>query len=470
MQRGLNIGIGSWIDAQYEKKTLPAFPSSGIPFELKHFHMLKEPEDLIKSIELSLYANRVGGFGSHYDEIISSSLLWNHHKNIIYSMVHAASTLNISEKKLLEEANRILFDQDGISPSDIYQVYEETRRNYEDLVFQNADASDIQDAYDSWIIFGHREEIEEARATKLQLTRASSNIFAQNDVSKIDMALNNLGGDIEYAPTYFSPLSALSTKHWLEAEVDFQALEKSIKPNVSQVEWKQFCANKVGRVRFKYISIDLSRPWFNEAIYEADDWHLPKNDLELVASGNGKSGKMPWFFSRIYMAKILDIHQETVQVEKPPLMKPDITFPKPSSPFPTMIGRTHPLSLFNRSVISEVLPHRKPLRRRLSATKTLLISNTALAMSESKKSVLLQPVFRKPVVMFGHIGSLAKIKKVDTITVQNKLTFTLGKLASLPSHSENSVPEEDPTTYIVGFGRKNLPHCPDPNPNYQWTR
>lgn len=462
MQPGLNIGIGSWIDAQYSgADTWPTLPPAAIPFELRHLSVLEAAQDLTRVAELALLANRQSGSSGVNGTDDVPNYLWEVHQENIHNMITAVSVLTRAQREELARANEILYKGDGLTISDRYALYNETRRIYEDLVVQSASAAEVQLAYTNWVTLGHKALIEEAIATKLMLTRTISRLAAANDMANIEHALMATGGDVPYAPTLFTPISAVSPEYWTEAEVDFQALEDAIKPQISRTSWQQFRANKTGRVHFRFVSVDLIRPWFTVSVYEADDWRLASGPDAVVATGNGEAGTLPSYHSRLYMAQILDIRQVTASPTSPILPRPNlpvVPLGPPSSNLPDPLGP----------------PPSQPTLTRPSSNAI----GAAAAKAESGGAVSLpvRPVIdthrlstieATPHLTVGTVGRTATIQKLDIMSATNRIEFVQAQVAASAS-SEVSTPSMDGTSYLVGFGRTNLPKCPNPNPKYKW--
>lgn len=458
MQLGLNIGIGSWIDSRQRSGTQPALPNSAIPFSLRHFGDVRTPRQAIQASELSLYANELN-FGTTWTTGIRN-YLWDRHKQIIEDMTPAISTLTQQERVELNSANAILFATDGFSMSPKYVMYEEYKRIHEDLVAQNARPDETSLAYQNWTVFGHKAEVEGAVATKVRLSGKSSHVVGSEDIARIDIALETLGGDVPFVPTLFSPLSATSPTHWTEAEVDFQALEDSIHPKTSRTPWKRFRANKNGSVRFRFASVELHRPWFSTSVYEGDDWRLDASGTEatFVSSGDGKSGRLPSFYSRIYLAQILNIRRSNKKQNGGQL--PGI------NPVRPVVARPLNIQAARRGVVPTSVARPARLNSTLSPARPT--SNRITTRLKPRSPV--RPTLRLDQRLNGTsqitIGSHGRMESIQKLTVElatNKVSFAQAQLISPTLHATR--PE---ATYLVGFGRSKLPPSPQPNPNHQW--
>ena len=465
MQTGLNIGIGSWIDRQQQGQGLPAFPATAIPFKLEHLSDLSKPEDLVRAVELSLLANRIDGNGWMYAGDTLPAYLWDRHRDNIADMETALSTLSPAEQEALTRADAILFEQDGFTISGRFAMYNETRRIHEDLVLQGASVKDVQLAYQNWITIGHKAEVEEALAIKTSLSRGTSRLIAASDVTRIDVALESLGSDVAFAPTFFSPISAVSTDHWTEAEVDLQALEESIRPEVSHTAWRRFRGKKNGKVRFRFVVVELHRPWFSTTLYEKDDWRLADDHDGLVADGIGQQGRLPAFYSRIYMAQVQDI---TYEKPRPRPEIPIITAVKPN----LMQGTQVPALISPPS--SNIMLRRAKRAGTISTKRRGVVATRRAFANELERHRPNLPARRPsrlesaPHIKIGTAGHVSIIQKLTTASAINKLSFAQAVLAGPTLSMVRPDPTQDRTTYLVAFGRTNMPACPNPNPNYQW--
>lgn len=461
MHHGLNIGLGAWIAQQAKLTTLPILPNTAIPFRLQHLSTIKTQEDRLIAEELSRLANRVVGAGCEYDSGELPQYLWTVHKDLWSKLDIAISTLSIGEREELKKADEILFNQDGL-PSIYYLTYLEYRRIHEDLLLQ-ADSPEstqaVNFAFTEWVAVGHKQLVETALAVKVRLSRNSSLITSQQDVSMIMVALEAGGADVPFVPTYFAPLSATSTENWLEAEVDFQVLEDALPPEAPHNIWLQFRANKTGSVRFKYIAIDLLRPWLSTELYSARDWRLPVGEVELVADGNGRVGQLPAYLSKVYLAQVLE-----VRTQLPP--KPSLIINIPIIPTLVVSQPLHTYVYNNTTpAVGVVKPHFNVMPRALSTTRrSVQLGSSAHLVSSMSMDNTFTVRALKP-----SLGSkLALITKVDAVATNSRLKLTqhLLKLTTnfVPAPQSSSI------TYIVGFGRTHLPYCPNANSNFQWSQ
>lgn len=482
MQQGLSIGIGSWIDSRHGNGGNPAFPVDAIPFKLKHMSSLHTSEDFIRAAELSLLANRVDDNGWTYGNSGIPEYLWSRYRQTLGNMETAISSLTQAERDRLAEANEILFEANGFNMSDRYAMYEETHRIYEDLVTSRGDADDIQKAYEKWVVFGHRDAIDNALAVRMNLLeRESTRLIAANDISQIDVSLDSIGSDVPFLPTLFTPLSASSTEYWNDAEVDFQALEDTIRPEVSRNTWHQFRAKKSGKVHFRFIAVDLIRPWFSAMIFTKDDWRLADNQESIVADGLGGKGQLPTFYSKLYMAQI-------IEVENTP-SAPPVHWWKPKDIVVLgngVLGTSMLLQSRSMAAVTatQSLPVRITLQPSVMAARSMLVSTSARRGVIPRRSVLstnltrmtrpmamplrVTPVNTKLYSVIGEVGRSSKVRKLTATLAASKLEYVKALLYETKINQEPASTNEQ-TTYLVGFGRTNIPACPNPNPNYQWS-
>lgn len=462
MQQGLNIGIGAWIAQQAGVNTLPVLPASAIAFSPRALSLLETPEDWASAGELSHLANRVVGAGCAYDSDPIPTPLWTLHENLLNRMEVAVSTLSTAERNALAAADTVLLAADGLTPSPRYQLYLEYKHLHEELVLQHAPTEAISFAFSEWVTFGHKQAVEEALATKTRLSRNTTLLTARQDVQQIDLALQTSGSEVPFAPTFFAPVSASSAQHWLEAEVDLQVLEDALPPEAPWNLWRQFRANRTGSVRLRFAVLELLRPWFSADLYAARDWKLPSHAGEeaLVADGIGKTGKLPSYLSRVYVAQVLDVRLQSAD-------PPAGTTP----PLPVVI---HAGVLLQHSFASGVV---KPLFNTLPRTLNPDTVRLLPAMTIPLKPVVkTRPAWNnmllaQGVLTQGVAGKLARIHKLDSMAASGRLQLANQLLEPVPANTPAPVPQPPPqaSTYIVGFGRTHLPYCPDPNPHFQWS-
>lgn len=75
---------------------------------------------------------------------------------------------------------------------------------------------------------------------------------------------------------------------------------------------------------------------------------------------------------------------------------------------------------------------------------------------------------RIPHIKTGLQGRISMVQKITAATAASKLRFTQAALAQQATATQTQPSPTDHPTYLVGFGRTNLPACPNSNPNYQW--
>lgn len=452
MQQGLNIGLGAWIAQQAGVNTLPILPATAIPFHPQHLGTITTTEEKLRAEELAHLANRMVGIGCEYGSDALPQQLWDVHKALWSTLDIAVSTLNSAERVALAAADSVLLAEDG-TPSQRYQLYLEYRRLHEDLVLQTADPAAVSFAFSQWLTFGHKQAVEEALATKTRLSRNTSAITAQHDIQQIEMALTAGGGETPFVPTFFSPLSASAIEHWLEAEVDFQALEDTLPPEAPWGLWRQFRANKTGSVRLKYIVLDLLRPWLNTDLYAARDWRLPQGETAMVADGNGRAGQLPAYLSKIYLAQVLEVRQQATPVPT----------------YPPLVFQPLPVVVHTAAFAGVVKPRLNAMPRALS-----MVTAAPLAASSIRPVSLSKPAWAnvklgEGVLIQGVTGKLARINKLDAVAASGRLQLAEQLLKPQPVPLPTPPPAST-YTYIVGFGRTHLPYCPNPNPQFQWSQ
>jgi len=483
MQQGLSIGLGAWIDRQHGQGGRPALPAAPIPFRLSHFGELSDPEDLVRAIELSLLANRLE-HGWQQGAGGVPVYLWDRHRQVIGTMESAVSTLSQAQREALAAADAVLYGPDGFSISDRYAMYDETRRIHEDLVLAGAAPADVQIAFGNWVSLGHKQEVEMALATKTTLERGTSRLIAASDVTRIDVALDSLGGDTPFVPTLFTPLSAVSPDFWTEAEVDFQALEDAIPPEIPRTAWARFRARKSGSVRFRFVAVDLQRGWFSPEIYAADDWRT----ATPVADGQGgqdDSGSLPSYYARLYLAQVLDLNSGAVPVASPPA-KPTVGFIQ--LPPAVLSNRLQAATVSARvkPVFATVKPSLAKARIRpdgrhagaaAGKSRGVSLARPTSLKAATVSAVALQHVVAgqrvsrlelKPHIRLGVHGRMSKIQSLTASLAISKLTYAQAHLTVSTPAAPPAAPPAARPAYLVGFGRANLPACPNPNPNYQW--
>ena len=448
MHQGLNIGLGAWIAQQAGLKTLPVLPKVAIPFYPQHLGTITTTEEKLRAEELAHLANRMVGIGCEYGSDALPQQLWDVHKALWSRLDIAVSTLNSAERTALAAADSVLLAEDG-TPSQRYQLYLEYRRLHEDLVLQAADPAAVNFAFSEWLTFGHKHAVEEALATKTRLSRNTSAITAQHDIQQIEMALMAGGGETPFVPTFFSPLSASATEHWMEAEVDFQALEDTLPPEAPWGLWRQFRANKTGSVRLKYIVLDLLRPWLNTDLYAARDWRLPQGETEIVADGNGRAGQLPAYLSKIYLAQVLEVRPQV-------------------APVPTyLVFQPLPVVVHTATFAGVVKPRLNAMSRALSTVTAAPLAVSSIRPATLSKSAWVKVKLGEGVLTQGVTGKLARINKLNAVAAIGRLHLA----EQLLNPQFVPLPTPPPaSTYIVGFGRTHLPYCPNPNSQFQWSQ
>ena len=469
MQDGLHIGLAAWINEQRNTGSFPAYPALPIVTALVDLEAIQDVHDLAKAAEFARLVNFVPRQGQIADTFSDSAVLWRVHQDILNQMDHATEAWTRAEQAEYQAARDILYttDASGLSaPSQKLLLYEEMKNAYRDLEKSGGSSDEIAQAMANWVVLGHKQLIEDAFEVIGRLWGRSSRNQAQNEALLLNENPPGVGlrfyGDMEFAPTYFAPISAIARETWMEAKVSFTDLDRAVGNSPPNGKWKAYRANRTGEVLFDYVVLNCLRPWYTPALYQADDWKLNTDDT-VVSKGNGTEGLLPAYVEAVYLVSVKNV----------------TTNPKPPPPRPMEWPRLPPGGATNvvRANLSQPILAPKSLgdtNPRMGVVKKAV--NTAMAMRlVSTSSSSLPPRQLSSVPTSTTIASrftalnLGQVRRLTAVDLNQRYTVVQAYLEGIawtaPTPAEEITPSQ---IYAVGFGCQKIPFAPNPNVNYQW--
>jgi len=465
LQTGLHMGIAAWINDMRKFDHFLNCPAIPQALELVDLESIQSMQDIGKVAEFSQMTNYIPRQNQPID---NTKKLWRKHREILQNMNFASEPWDTNERAEYDTAYNTLYDKDSTGFPDLsekHKWYNDMRSAYEDVRYSEANATEIDQAFSNWAALGFKVEIEDAFETVSRLTLRSSINQAQTEGSSLEepdgYALNHYGSTY-YAPVHFSPLSAVAKETWMEAELSFDDLEKSVIKSSYNNQWKGFRANRSGKVKFSYVMLECSRPWFSDSIYASDDWKL--DDPSLVSSGNGSDGLVPAYVNIVYLVSV----KELKITAKPK--------PKPRSKPRNRIGRTLAASVATRQKLEAPKPRVLGVKTKMIAKKgfgtskslnpdTRKSTSKAVLLAKAKSRLMLTTL---PAVTYSVLQNGGILRKISRADIDNRIRVTNLRINNQrPNESENQNTESYPT-YVVGFGCKKLPLSPVPNSNYEW--
>ena len=459
------MGIAAWIK---ELRTVDHFlscPAVPRAIDLVDLENIQNKQDVNKVADFSNMANFVPVLGEVVDQ---SKILWREHRDILSDMKFASEPWNQAERLEYSVAMDILYTLDPSghrSPSSKRIMYNEMKVSYEDIKTSGASEMEIRQAWSDWIALGYKLEIENALQTINKLTSRTSVVQVQEESDSLaepdGMALyHQVNG--QFAPVYFTPISAVARETWMEAEVSFGDLSIATSNSPYKEQWNVYGSTKSGRVSFEYVVLDCIRPWFTQSLYASDDWKLGK-DNERVSTGNGKNGAIPAYVNSVYLASIKNV--AIVPTTRPPTNNGDRVRGRGRS-FP--VGHTRVLSTIVQSSRNALGVHRTKV---LGTPITSVLKNPSSFRSARQTPtvqtrILATPSLSDRFTIMNRGGQLRRLTASD-LDARYHLAQQILRQPNQP-RSNVSADSTPAPAYIVGFGCKKIPYAPNPNPNYNW--
>jgi hypothetical protein len=469
MQNGLHIGLAAWISEQRNTGSFAVYPTQPLVTELVDLDAIQNVQDLAKAAEFSRLVNFIPRQGQVADTLSDSARLWQVHRDLLGQMDFATEPWTKVEQAEYQAARETLYtmDNSGLpTPSKKYHLYEEMKNAYCNLSDSGGDADEITRAMSDWIVLGYKLEIEDAFEVIGRLWGRSSRNQADNERLSLNEYPPGVGlrfyGDMEFAPVYFAPVSAIARETWMETKVSFDDLDRAVCNRAHIGKWKAYRANRTGEVLFDYAILTCMRPWFTPAIYKSDDWKL-STDNTVVSKGNGAEGLLPAYVDAVYLVSVKNV----ITKPKPPRLKPK----------PKLTAR-----LINTTTIGRAKHIHQSLRPTSLGDANTNVGivkktvNTPIAMRKVSSSNRLLPSRQLSGVQATTIATsqftlmnLGQLRRVTTVNLKLRYTVARAYLEGGAWTAHTSTEETMHTEiYVVGFGCEKISFAPNPNLNYRW--
>lgn len=466
MQDGLHIGLAAWINGQRNTDSFPVYPAMPFVTELVD---LQDIQNLTQAWEFARLVNFVPRQGQVADTFSSSAVLWRVHRDILGQMDHATEAWTSEEQAEYQAARDILYTTDDAGrpvPSQTYALYKVMKEAYEDLSTSGGSSDEIREAMSNWLVLGHKNLVEDAFGDMLRLSGRSSRVQVQNE-SLLLMEDVGVGlrfyNDTSFAPVYFAPISAVARETWMEAEVSFADLDRAVGNSPPNDRWKEYRANRAGKVSFDYVVLTCLRPWYTPALYQADDWKLSTDDT-MVSKGNGTEGLLPAYVDAVYLVSVKNV----------------TTNPKPRRPKPKPRSTLRPFGTTNivrAELFQPSLRRKSPDDAGPSVGIAKKAVNTPMAMRTMSTSTRSSPPRSVSRVSTSTTASsrftalnLGKVRRMTAVDLNRRYTVAQAYLAGTTWTPPTPAEETTPTQiHVAGFGCEKIPFAPNPNVNYRWT-
>lgn len=472
MQDGLHIGLAAWINEQRSSGSFPAYPAMPVVTSLVDLGAISNIHDLAKAAEFARLVNFIPRLGQFADLFNASEILWQVHRDILNRMDFAAEPWTSAERAEYQAARDILYTSDSLGqlvPSAKLLFYEERKRAYRDLCDSDGDPADIAQAMTDWMVLGYKQLIENALESIVRLSRRSSLYQAQEEAASLEPVRLLSYADINFAPTYFAPISAIARETWMEARVSFAELDRAVGNGQPSSKWKAYLANRSGEVLFDYAVINCIRPWYSPLLYQADDWKFHSNSI-TVSTGNGIHGLLPAYVDAVYLVSVKNITIAQRPKPNPQPVKPGVQQPVPT--FPVVAGALGQIRFPPSDVLAKSLGN-TGLNMGVVATGVNK-SMTAHMVSASSNSLAVEnPGSQQKISIFSKQSVALNLEnkkiKLAPIDLNFRYTVLQAYLQKIPLQIPPSTGEEIAyEIYVAGFGCMKTPAAPNPNPHYQW--
>ncbi|MBW4463661.1 MAG: hypothetical protein KME47_25975 [Nodosilinea sp. WJT8-NPBG4] len=361
--------------------------------------------------------------------------------------------------------------------------------------------NDLTSCEKLWTVEGHKNEIEAAQNTVFALSSKSPVATQQEWKSRFSKDLDTLtdaASLLSVYPSSFSPSNALEEGSWQP----FKLTADEAKALVAQAPEELRNRLEVGvgdtdlvSLSFEFSSATVLRPWLATDAFKSRFWRFSEATQGLSNGASPPAGTCPAYVTAIVFARNLTItrqasapdnktdlaHQATplpdfqfpimVQAVQQPqvIRQPGIEKVKFNPKFQAM-GRVMPLmqpieasSTFNRPALnltaSNLTIRSKPQNFNASMVRRIELDpdmQQVVREDRPAQRVINQKVFR------AIEGST--FDRLDPVVLQGG--FGTGTATPPPPPPPST--EVDPNIYIFAFICKQLPQCPNPDPNLQW--
>ena len=454
MDSGVHIGLAAWLHHRCDGEGFLAWPAAPVSMQLARLEGAENSQDMARVAEFSRLVNFVARPGRPAQPFASQPL-WSVHAGVLQRMQFAQRAWTDAENETFLRARAVLYGDDGTT-TPLFQLYQEFRAAYDDLLLAGASAEELRDVMLGWELEGGKSVVEAARATVERLTSRStlSAAVAERDGLEF-LPVDPSGAD--YAMTGFAPISVLDTSGWVSASVVLGDLDGAVAraPQRQRETWTRWRRGKTGTVTFRFAILQVDRDWFSPQLYGADDWTLS----DEVVSDGASDGSLPAYPARVYLVRGVSWKGEPAK-PRPPAPAPPPVRPVPMlssavrASLPRLVVRPAALAV-GRPKGLRVAPA-KPARRTKPTARpaTARVRGPALAAPLTLSSASVTRPLLSPALL------------PSIVTVHNRLQ--VARLLAARSTSFQPV-SADPTLWAVGFGCESLPKAPNPHPGYSWN-
>jgi hypothetical protein len=481
MQAGLHIGLAAWINQQRGASGFAVYPASPIAQTLVELEGIQNVNQSAQAAEFARLVNFIPRQGQVAGTFNDVAVLWRVHRDVLARMDHATEPWTRAERATYEAARDVLFTADAsgrLAPSmksvqfDEYRIaYQDLQRNYQNTQIAGtssaqelqAMAADVARALAEWLVAGFKNEVEAALQVINMLGARSSLTQTQNEALLLNQDPPGIGlrfhGDMEFAGTYFAPISAIARETWMQAKVSFIDLDMAVGNSPGNNQWKAYLANRMGEVTFDYMALNLIRPWYTPALYQRDDWRLLP-DGTVVSKGNGSEGLLPAYVETVYLAAVKNV----TNAPTPPIVQP---FPRPIVIGPRIVViEPQPVMRMRKplSVMATSLGESKAMDLRTVMVRQR-ISDVGMMVPDEEPRFRTVSTVEVGTFVGTRSGQVRKLTRVDVINRHAVLQAYLAGTTWTPPTQPDPAP---PQIYVVGFGCDKIPLAPNPNVNYRW--
>lgn len=473
MQDGLHIGLAAWIHQQRSTGGFVVYPASPIVQPLVELESIQNARDLAQAAEFARLVNFIPRQGQVADPFNDAAVLWRVHRNVLGMMDHATEPWSKAERASYQVARDVLYTTDAtgyLAPSqkrlryDEYRIaYQDLQRTYQDLQIAGdssaeellALAGDVAKALADWMLAGYKNEVEDALEVIAALAARSSLGQAQNEALLLSQDPPGIGlrfhGDMEFAATYFAPISAIDHGTWMQGKVSFADFDGAVGNNPPNNRWKAYLANRAGEVSFDYAVLNCIRPWYTPELYRTDDWRL-RPEGTVVSRGNGTDGLLPAYVESVYLAVVKDITNA------------------PTAPQREKLPRIQNLERLNEIEMNQLLREMRAnleIMNKVTDSPLVMRPRSTLKVDVPSRRVPLNAALIPNTASFVATRS-GQMRKVTVADINYRHAVLLASLTGQSSTSTTQ-PEATPSLiYAVGFGCEKIPLAPNPNVNYRW--
>jgi hypothetical protein len=491
-------------------QTFLSFPITPLPFTLQQLNFLTD-FNIANLQTFSLLVNQIPNGEAWLP--VEQHYLWDIYDDILKEGNFAVSSRTASEEEAYQAARSYLrvTHADGTGEDTIfYTTYKQhkdafvlTQQRYL-AAKSTADCSteaavqqqwiidepilrgELTECEQRWILAGYKNEVEAAQETIFQLGGRSPLQTRTEWRTKFNADLDTITSATNLMSVYlssFSPSNALADGSWQPFKLTADEARVMLEQAPAEIR-SRFAVNSVDphldSLSFEFSSAVIQRPWLASDALKARFWQFADPAKVLSNGATPPVGECPAYVTAVVFARNLTTTQKaansaTSTDSATTALQADFKFSvmEAAIAHPTQHLVKPRIQAMQQTTEIEAQPRNPMLAQNLQSTFTAQI-DPAIRLSATRSSPI---AAMKATAISDLRAERLNTDEPDTPlrlkrqAVFQRLEGTTFSRVNLPEHSQPGTPpppDVDPNIYILAFICKQVPLCPNPDPNLQW--